>query len=167
MYVCVCVFPPFLSVSTEELAAISARFDDLSTGESVITRDTFLEALPLPGRFGMRLFDCLDTDGDKTIDKLEFITGVRLLLKSDEHEKLRVLFDMFRCGKDVVTREDMGSMFRSAALASLRIIHAYERGSSVAETAWAPTPTEPGEVRVVELPCYNALARSCLTMGCS
>lgn len=80
--------------------------------------------------YASQLFKVFDTNNDKKVDRGEFISGMALLCAGSSKDKLELMFNAFRDGKNpYITRGGMYSMLKCAYT---RAVHTLEM--NVAET---------------------------------
>lgn len=74
-----------------------------------------------------RLFEIFDVNGDAKVDMKEFITGLAMLCKGSNEEKIELTFQAYDLDNSgFITKDEMVEMFRStyeAALNCLRVSH--------------------------------------------
>ena len=84
---------------------LSQWSDDKSKG---INKVSILTYCALPGILGDRFFSVLDINGDKYIDKKEFLHGLFKLYFSNLETKIKLAFDMYDFDQDgYVKKEDI------------------------------------------------------------
>jgi 1-phosphatidylinositol-4-phosphate 5-kinase len=107
-----------LQLSQEEIAVISTNFNNISAGESIISKDNFKRNMGLLGLqmmrlFSDRIFNSMDMDSDGMLCLQDFIEYMDTIRYGDEQHRARLSFKLIDLRNvDEIHREDFDRFLR-------------------------------------------------------
>ena len=87
-------------LTNQQYDDLKAIFRENSKGKNELTRQEFRKVYSgrFPGnvtKFADKMFDCFDTDGNGTVDFVEFVIGICMMDSDKIEDKISIAFSLF------------------------------------------------------------------------